>query len=497
MSTPAVADVDWEPLRARAREMIDRAYAPYSGYPVGAAALVDDGRVVAGCNVENAGYGVTLCAECGLVLRPGRRWRRTAGRLHLLRRQRRQDHSVRALPPAAVGARRRRVARGHPGGRAAMTAVLPQAFGPEDLAKVGPARLDPMPDLDLDRVRSLPKVSLHDHLDGGLRPATVLELAAEIDHPLPTSGSGDAEALGRWFVEAADSGSLVRYLETFDHTIAVMQTHANLRRVAAEFVEDLAADGVVYGETRWAPEQHTQQGLTQAEAVAAVAEGLRDGMAAAAARGRTIVVRQLLTSMRHVEPNLTAADLVLDDRSGTVAGFDIAGAEDGFPPERFLPSFVHLRNARLALHDPRRRGRGVDSIAGPCSPAAPPASATASASWRTSARTTPSARWAAYVRDRRVPLELCPSSNVRPGPPRRSPSTRSAARRARLPRDRELRQPAHERHQPQPRDGPAGERARLRPRRPAPAHRERRGERLLVLPGAPPARRGRDPPRVP
>lgn len=72
MSTDRTADperpaADWDLLKARAVELMQRAYAPYSGFPVGAAALVEDGRVVAGCNVENAAYGVGLCAECGLV----------------------------------------------------------------------------------------------------------------------------------------------------------------------------------------------------------------------------------------------------------------------------------------------------------------------------------------------------------------------------------------------------------------------------------------------
>src|ERR671915_223131 len=62
-----VTAIDWDALRARAAEVMKRAYVPYSRFPVGAAALVDDGRVVAGCNVENAAYGLTLCAECGLV----------------------------------------------------------------------------------------------------------------------------------------------------------------------------------------------------------------------------------------------------------------------------------------------------------------------------------------------------------------------------------------------------------------------------------------------
>ena len=275
-----------------------------------------------------------------------------------------------------------------------------------------------MPDLDLDRLRSLPKVSLHDHLDGGLRPATVLELAGEIGHPLPAGSDVDAQTLGRWFVEAADSGSLVRYLETFDHTIAVMQTAANLRRVAREFVEDLAADGVVYGEARWAPEQHTTGGLTQAEAVAAVAEGLTDGMAATRARGRRVVVRQLLTSMRHVEPNLAAAELVLTDRSGTVAGFDIAGAEDGFGPERFLPSFVHLRTHGWPYTIHAGEAAGVGSIAGAvlaCGATRVGHGVRIVEDITAGARGDVLGLVAAYVRDRRVPLELCPSSNVQTG----------------------------------------------------------------------------------
>src|SRR5690606_4525289 len=98
------------------------------------------------------------------------------------------------------------------------------------------------------QIRSAPQVLLHDHLDGAGRPPAVRELANEIGHLLPTHES--AEALGAWFAEAADSGSLVRYLETFDHTVAVMQSGPAITRIARECVEDLAADGVVYAEIR-------------------------------------------------------------------------------------------------------------------------------------------------------------------------------------------------------------------------------------------------------
>src|SRR5690349_22615605 len=148
------------------------------------------------------------------------------------------------------------------------------------------------PPVTREQAQRAPKVLLHDHLDGGLRPATIVELAAEVGHALPAD---DAESLGQWFRESADSGSLVRYLETFDHTVAVMQRADHLTRVARECVEDLAADGVVYAEVRYAPEQHLQGGLTLEEVVSAVQAGFDEGMAAARRpKGTGIVVKQLL-----------------------------------------------------------------------------------------------------------------------------------------------------------------------------------------------------------
>ena len=122
-----------------------------------------------------------------------------------------------------------------------------------------------------------------------------------------------------------------------------MQTAANLRRVAAEFVEDLAADGVIYGEARWAPEQHLREGLTLSRAVESVRDGLAEGMVTCRARGQEIEVRQLLTAMRQTEPRRDTAELALRYRDDGVAGFDLAGPEKGYPPSRFLESFRLLR----------------------------------------------------------------------------------------------------------------------------------------------------------
>src|SRR5699024_760444 len=153
------------------------------------------------------------------------------------------------------------------------------------IAEAGTAMAVPARVASDDPILQLPKVSLHDHLDGGLRPETMIELADRIGHTLPAD---DAESLRRWFSESANSGDLVRYLETFSHTVALMQDREGLRRVAKEWVLDQVADGVFYAETRWAPEQHLGGGLELDEAVEAVQEGLEAGVSEAAAEGKYI-----------------------------------------------------------------------------------------------------------------------------------------------------------------------------------------------------------------
>ncbi len=270
-----------------------------------------------------------------------------------------------------------------------------------------------MTTLTRDVVRRAPKVLLHDHLDGGLRPQTILDLAADCGHELP---AGDADSLGRWFAESADSGSLVRYLETFDHTVAVMQTEAALARVAHECVLDLAEDNVVYAEVRYAPEQHVSTGLSLDEVVAAVQAGFEKGMQEAGGR---IVVRQLLTAMRHQANSREVAELAVAWRDRGVAGFDIAGAEAGFPPTRHLDAFEYLQreNSHFTIH--AGEAFGLPSI-------------WEAIQWCGADRlghgvriidditvhddgSVELGRLAAYVRDQRIPLEMCPASNVQTG----------------------------------------------------------------------------------
>ncbi len=275
-----------------------------------------------------------------------------------------------------------------------------------------------------------PKVLLHDHLDGGLRPQTVLELADEQGYrALPAS---DAGALGAWFTASADSGSLERYLETFAHTVGVMQSAEALARVAAECAHDLAADGVVYAEVRFAPELHVAGGLALPAVVEAVLDGFATGArTATGAAGHGIRVGVLLTAMRHAARSREIAELAVRYRDAGVVGFDIAGAEAGFPPTRHLDAFEYLRreNAHFTIHAGEgfglpsiweaiawcgadRLGHGV-RIIDDIEPAAGSSLTVSDPALR--AEDVRLGRLAAYVRDKRIPLEMCPSSNLQTG----------------------------------------------------------------------------------
>ena len=259
-------------------------------------------------------------------------------------------------------------------------------------------------------IPALPKVLLHDHLDGGLRPATVIDLAADLGHVLPTT---DPDELGAWFRAAANSGSLERYLETFTHTAGVMQTAMGLRRVAREAVLDLAADGVVYAESRFAPELHTERGLSLEQVIDAVLEGFDEGMRAAAEAGRPIVVRALLAAMRQHDRALDVATLAVATRDRGVVGFDIAGPEVGFPADRHAKAFDVVRDAWLPATVHAGEADGLGSIAGALRVGA--------------CRLGHGMRiaddvdgehlgvLAHWVRDRHVALEVAPTSNVHTG----------------------------------------------------------------------------------
>src|SRR2546430_4611978 len=264
----------------------------------------------------------------------------------------------------------------------------------------------------LAEIRTVPKALLPDHRDGGLRPQTILELARETGYNgLPAD---NAEELTQRLTEGAHRGHLEIYLDAFRHTVGVMQTPEALRWVATECAEDLAADGVVYAEVRFAPELHTERGLSLDEVVQAVLDGFRQG-----SEGRGITVYALLTAMRTAARSLEIAELAVRFRDRGVVGFDIAGAEAGWPPSRHLDAFQYIKreNFHITIHagegfglpsiweavqwcGTERLGHGVrivDDI---------------QISQQGSVRL---GRLSAYIRDRRIPLEMCPTSNVQTG----------------------------------------------------------------------------------
>jgi len=256
-----------------------------------------------------------------------------------------------------------------------------------------------------------PKALLHDHLDGGLRPSSVVELASEYGYKdLPTTDVGE---LAAWLHRGAKRNDLVLYLETFAHTVGVMQHRDAIERVAFECAQDLAADGVVYAEVRMAPELCTEEGLTLDEAMQAIVDGFARGSA-----GTDLTIYAIATAMRTAARSLEIAELAVRWRDSGVVGFDIAGAEAGYPPTRHLDAFQYVmrENFHTTIHageafglpsiweavqwcGAERLGHGVrivDDISGP-------------------AGNEQLGRLASYVRDTRIPLELCPTSNVNTG----------------------------------------------------------------------------------
>jgi adenosine deaminase len=269
--------------------------------------------------------------------------------------------------------------------------------------------------LTIEQIRSAPKVLLHDHLDGGPRPRTVIELARETGYDgLPQRLLADADELTKALTAGAHRGHLNLYLDAFRHTVGVMQTREALTRVAAECAEDLAQDGVVYAEVRFAPELHTERGLSMSDVVEAVLEGFRQG-----SEGQPVRVYGLLTAMRTAARSAEIAELAVRYRDQGVVGFDIAGAEAGSPPSRHLDAFgyIHRENFHTTIHAGEgfglpsiweavqycgadRLGHGVriidDITIGESGEAR-------------------LGRLASYIRDKRIPLEMCPTSNVQTG----------------------------------------------------------------------------------
>jgi adenosine deaminase len=245
----------------------------------------------------------------------------------------------------------------------------------------------------------------------------VIDLARESGYPdLPTE---DPDELGAWFLRGADRKSLELYLEGFRHTVAVLQTPDAIARVAAECAEDLAADGIVYAEVRYAPELSTQGGMSLDAVMEAWLDGFERGARDAAAAGHPIVVRAVVTAMRQFARSVEIAELAVRYRDAGVVAFDVAGPEAGFPPSRYLDAFqlIHRANFHLTIHageafglpsiwealqwcGAHRLGHGVrivDDIS-----VAPDGGITMGG-------------LSQYVRDMRVPLEMCPTSNVHTG----------------------------------------------------------------------------------
>jgi adenosine deaminase len=266
--------------------------------------------------------------------------------------------------------------------------------------------------LNPDLLQQLPKVLLHEHLDGGLRPGTVIDLAGECGYAaLPTK---DPRELGEWFHRGANKGSLPEYLEGFAHTIAVMQTRSAIERVAFEFIEDMHQDGVVYAEVRFAPCFHTSTGLTPEAVVQAALDGLQRGEEKYGVRWGLIIC-----AMRNKTDSLEWAEMAIDFRHRGVVGFDLAGEEAGYPPKKHAEAFQAIQAANFYSTLHAGEAFGIASIWQALQICG--AHRLGHATRLTDGMTIVDGKivnmgsLAQYILDRRIPLEMCLSSNVHTG----------------------------------------------------------------------------------
>ena len=263
-----------------------------------------------------------------------------------------------------------------------------------------------------DRIKQAPKVLLHDHLDGGLRPQTIIELADELGYRnLPAT---EPEPLVEWMMQGANRKDLTLYLETFAHTVGVMQTTDSIERVARECAEDLSADGVVYAEVRFAPELHNERGLSLDDAIEAVLAGF-----AAGSSGTDLTIRTICSAMRDADNSLAVAEAAVRWRDQGVVAFDIAGAEDGFPPDDHIRAFQYCQreNFHITVHAGEAYGpRSIWKAVQYCGSERLGHGIRIIEDLEYDEHGEPKlGRLAHFLRDRRIPLEICPTSNVNTG----------------------------------------------------------------------------------
>lgn len=263
-------------------------------------------------------------------------------------------------------------------------------------------------------IKRIPKVELHDHLDGGLRPETIIELAEEYGKELPGGVNRDPGMLAEWLHRGAARQSLALYLEGFGVTLSVLQKGEALKRAAREAVEDLAAQNVVYAEIRFAPVLHQEEGLNLEAIVEAVVQGMEEG------KEKTgMEYGLILCAMRHEHNALETAELAVAFRGRGVVGFDIAGDEHGHPPKKHIEAFQYIQrnNFNITIHAGEAFG---------------PESIWQSLQYCGAHRIGHGTRLvedmaykgthiqkmgslAQYILDKRVPLEVCLSSNIQTG----------------------------------------------------------------------------------